>query len=228
MTTADPAEPAEDRELWRRLSHGDAFALSALFDRYERAVYNHCFRLTASWSTAEDMSSAVFLQVWRGRERIRLHTDSALPLLLTVATNLVRNERRSLTRRLRLVRRLGAPEPVPDVADEVAARMDDEARMAAVLAVAARLPKSEREALELCVWSGVSYAEAAVTLGIAESSVRSRVSRARARLVAVLSMPDTDTGTESLAAPPTAPILPTTPTAPISPASPATITPMEH
>ncbi|MFI5958016.1 RNA polymerase sigma factor [Cryptosporangium sp. NPDC051539] len=44
------------------------------------------------------------------------------------------------------------------------------------------MPPAEREALVLCVWSGVSYADAAAVLGITEASVRSRVSRAGAHL----------------------------------------------
>ncbi|WP_433797721.1 sigma factor-like helix-turn-helix DNA-binding protein [Actinoplanes sp. CA-252034] len=44
------------------------------------------------------------------------------------------------------------------------------------------LPRTEREAVALCLWSGVFYAEAAAFLGVTESSVRSRAGRARARL----------------------------------------------
>jgi RNA polymerase sigma-70 factor (ECF subfamily) len=54
--------------------------------------------------------------------------------------------------------------------------------MAEVLAAVARLPRPEREAIALCLWSDPSYADAAAALGIAEVSVRSRISRARTRL----------------------------------------------
>ncbi|MFG1925401.1 RNA polymerase sigma factor [Cryptosporangium sp. NPDC048952] len=54
--------------------------------------------------------------------------------------------------------------------------------MTEVLAAAHELPRAEREALALCVWSGVSYADAAEVLCIAEASVCSRVSRAKSRL----------------------------------------------
>jgi RNA polymerase sigma factor (sigma-70 family) len=175
-----------DATLWARAGDGDGEAFGQLFDRHARAVYNHCFRLTASWSTAEDLTSTTFLLAWRQRERMRLANDSLRPWLLAVATNAVRSDRRSLGRRLRLVERARAELPTADHADDVAGRVDDERRMAAVLAELRKLPRAEQEAVALCLWSGLSYAEAAAALGIAEVSVRSRVSRARTKLRAAL------------------------------------------
>ena len=176
----------DDRELWGRMAAGDTESLGVLFDRHHRAVYNHCFRVTASWSVAEDLASQVFIEAWRHRTKTQLRNDSALPWLLTVGTNLGRNEMRSLGRRRRAFSRIGAPPPVHDPADDVAARIDDERRMAEVNQALRRLPRAEREAMALCVWSGVSYAEAATVLNKAESSVRSLVSRGRARLATEL------------------------------------------
>ncbi|GLZ30062.1 DNA-directed RNA polymerase sigma-70 factor [Lentzea sp. NBRC 105346] len=162
----------------------DPDGFGVLFDQYARAVYNHCFRLTASWAAAEDHLQATFLIAWRKRDSM---PDHVLPWLLTVATNVVRNDRRGLLRRMRLVRRVAATAPVPDHADDVAGRVDDQRRMAVVLAAVEKLPRNQREALALCVWSGVSYADAAEALGITESSVRARVSKAKARLAELLS-----------------------------------------
>ena len=175
-----------DGVLWQRAGDGDADAFGELFDRHSRAVYNHCFRLTASWSSAEDLTSTTFLLAWRRRDRMRLANDSIRPWLLAVATNAVRSDRRSVGRRLRLVGRVRAEPPTADHADEVAARVDDERRMAAVLAELRKLSPAEREAVALCLWSDLSYAEAATALGIAEASVRSRISRARTKLRAAL------------------------------------------
>lgn len=180
------AREPSDGELWEQAGAGAGAAFGVLFDRHARAVYNHCFRLTASWAGAEDLTSAVFLEAWRQRDRMRLAGTSLRPWLLAVATNVVRSERRSVRRRLALAERVPVPRPVGDHADDVAARVDDERRMAVVLAEVRRLPRAEQEAIALCVWSGLSYADAAAALGIAEGSVRARVSRARARLRAAL------------------------------------------
>jgi RNA polymerase sigma factor (sigma-70 family) len=187
VTTVHPS----DGDLWQRAATGDRDAFAGLFDRHSRAVYNHCFRLTASWSAAEDATSAVFLTAWRKRGRAYLHGDSLRPWLLGVATNECRRERRSTARRLRLHGRAPAAPDTADHADDVAGRVDDERRMAAVLAEIDRLPAGEREVIALVAWSGLSYAEAAAALGIAEVSVRSRMSRARARLRGALQLEET-------------------------------------
>ncbi|MFD4639112.1 RNA polymerase sigma factor [Lentzea sp. NPDC058436] len=172
----------DDRALWSQAAGGSSRAFGVLFDRHAKAVYNHCFRLTASWAEAEDHLQATFLLAWRKRDDVRLERDSALPWLLTVATNVVRNEQRSLLRRLRNLRRLSGEPAMPDHADLVAERLDDQRRMKELLGAVARLPRNEREALALCVWSDVSYADAAAVLGITEGSVRARVSKAKSRL----------------------------------------------
>ncbi|MEV0425486.1 sigma factor [Micromonospora sp. NPDC050495] len=95
-----------DEELWSSIAAGDELAFGRLFDRYSRPVYNHAFRLTGSWSTAEDVTQATFLVAWRRRHDARLVDGSALPWLLVIATDAVRSEWRSARRWLALLRRL--------------------------------------------------------------------------------------------------------------------------
>ena len=172
-----------DEQLWSAADGGEEAAFADLFERHSRAVYNHAFRLTGSWSVAEDVTQATFLTAWRRRAQARAVDGAMLPWLLVVATNTARTERRSARRWLAALRRV-PPERDngPDPTDDVAGRIDDERRMAELLALVRRLPRAEREAIALCVWSAVPYGEAAALLGISEVAVRSRVSRARARL----------------------------------------------
>jgi RNA polymerase sigma factor (sigma-70 family) len=181
MTQTEPT----DQQLWAAVAAGDEAAFGTLFDRHSRAVYNHAFRLCGSWSVAEDLTQATFLVAWRKRGQVRLVHGTALPWLLVVAGNCVRTEWRSARRRRALLGRIPA-EPERDPADDVAGRLDDERAMGRILAAVRRLPRAEREAVALCLWSGVGYAEAAAVLGITEVAVRSRVSRARARLATML------------------------------------------
>jgi RNA polymerase sigma-70 factor (ECF subfamily) len=104
------------------------------------------------------------------------------PWLLGMATNKARNANRGLGRRLAFLARRPAPAPVPDFADETAGRLDDARRLAAVRQVYGRLRRAEREVLALCVWAGLDYGQAAEALGVPVGTVRSRLSRARARL----------------------------------------------
>jgi RNA polymerase sigma-70 factor (ECF subfamily) len=177
MSTEPP-----DSELWARAADGDAVAFGDLYERHATAVYNHCFRRTTSWSLAEDLTSAVFLEAWRRRSGVRLVGDSALPWLLGVATNLVRNQRRTLRRYHAALGRVPPPPDEDDFVDDLADRMDDERAVRELLRLVGQLPRRERDVLALCAWDGLSYAEAAVALSVPVGTVRSRLSRARRRL----------------------------------------------
>jgi RNA polymerase sigma-70 factor (ECF subfamily) len=171
-----------DRELWRRAAEGNQAAFGELFERHVEAVWNHAYRLTGCWSRAEDLTSATFLTAWRRRAQVTLVRESALPWLYTVAANLARSEYRSASRFLRAVRRIPVVEAVDDHADTVAGRVDDGRRLREVLRAIEHLPRAERQAVELCLLGELSTADAAELLGVAEASIRARISRARARL----------------------------------------------
>jgi len=157
-------------------------ALAALFDRHADAIYNYCFRHTASWSTAEDATSTVFLEAWRGRARVAVHDETALPWLYGIANNVCRNLARSHRRMTHAVSRVSHEGTTPDHADSVVRRLDSQRQMATLLEKVAALPRREQEVLALVVWSGLSYEAAAATLDVPVGTVRSRLSRARTRL----------------------------------------------
>ena len=176
------SEPT-DSELLERVRAGESPAFGELFERHARAVYNCCFRATGDWSLAEDSTSVVFLEAWRRRRDVVLaEGETLLPWLLGVARNVLRNRGRSFRRHRAALDRLPPPPAEPDFADDLAGRLDDEREIRAVLAVVDRLPRGDRDVLELCVWSGLSYEQAAVALGVPVGTVRSRLSRARTRL----------------------------------------------
>lgn len=181
-----------EQALVERLREGDPDALAALFDRYGDRIYNHCFRATGDWAEAEDATSTVFLEVWRHRRRVVLHDGSVLPWLYGVATNVSRNATRSRRRRLRAVSALPRPDTEPDHAERVADRLGSTARMQSVLTAVDALPPHEREVLGLVAWSGLSYEQAAAALDVPVGTVRSRLSRARARLTDLTSGGDHD------------------------------------
>ncbi|MEU7820845.1 sigma-70 family RNA polymerase sigma factor [Catellatospora sp. NPDC049133] len=172
-----------ESSLRARVRAGDAGAFAELFDQYARSVYNHAFRLTADWSTAEDVMAATYLQAWRSRERISDEGGSLRPWLLGIATNEARNHTRSNRRYRAAASALHADEfTAPDHADEVAGRLDDSGRITAAIDALASLRRPEREVITLCLWEGLDYESAAQALGIPVGTVRSRLSRARTKL----------------------------------------------
>jgi DNA-directed RNA polymerase specialized sigma24 family protein len=83
-----------DEQLWARSLAGDETAFAALFDRHGNRVFGHAHRLVDDRHTAQDVTAATFLELWRCRDRVRLVNASAAPWLLVTATNVARNQTR--------------------------------------------------------------------------------------------------------------------------------------
>jgi RNA polymerase sigma factor (sigma-70 family) len=185
-------DPATDAELLASIRAGDHAAFTELFERYAQIVWNYAFRLTASWAEAEDVAGAAYLVLWRRRHDVRIVNGSALPWLLKVTNTLVRNERRRLARYLRALPRIASHQLDRDHAEEVSEQAAAKARLEQVLHAVRRLPRAEREAVEYCALGRMSTGDVAELLGITEASVRSRLSRARARLHTMTDTNDED------------------------------------
>src|SRR5437762_4966461 len=106
----------------------DAAAFGDLFERHANAIYNYCFRRVGNWATAEDLLSVVFLEAWRRRDK-QLPPDKVLPWLYGIATNVVRNQRRSERRYAAALRRVPARTTEGSLAELAAERLDDERQM---------------------------------------------------------------------------------------------------
>ena len=179
-----------DRELWQRASAGEPDCFGAIFDRHAAAVHAYCrARIGApgeGGGDPADLVSVVFLEAWRRRSEVQLHEESALPWLLGVSRRVLWHRARTTRRHRSALARLpsmgGADHLVADPADEVASRLDDTHRLAAVRRAFGRLRPAEQEVLTLCVWGGLDYTAAAVAMGVPVGTVRSRLSRVRVRL----------------------------------------------
>ena len=168
-------EAPSDAELWRRGCGGDSSAVGELFRRHAQAIFVFLVRRTGDRELAEDLTSTVFLEAWRKRGEIRLSGESALPWLYGVALNCSRNSRRALRRNRAALQRLALERPAQ--ADPADAR-----RLREVIALLRRLPEPQRDVILACAWTGLSYEDAALALGIPVGTVRSRLARARAQL----------------------------------------------
>ncbi|MCX4993521.1 RNA polymerase sigma factor [Streptomyces sp. NBC_00568] len=162
---------------------GKPQAFAKLYEAYANTVYNHAFRLTANWAAAEDVMATTFMEAWRLHNKIDAEGGSLRPWLLGIATNTARNQYRSNRRyKAAVTAAAQVSTAVPDHADDVAGRLDDQQRMTAVLTALSSMRRPEREVLTLCLFEGLEYSQAAEALGIPLGTVRSRLSRARAKL----------------------------------------------
>jgi RNA polymerase sigma factor (sigma-70 family) len=178
----------DDVELWRAAST-DPEAFGELYERHAQAVYAFCARRTGDLTLAEDLTSVVFLEAWRRRRSVRLDGRSALPWLLGTARNVVRNQRRSLRRHRAALLRMSANDVSPSGEEEAIGRVDAQRALSAALEAVGRLPREQQDAVNLVLWSGLSYEDAAQALGVPIGTVRSRIARARAALGTSLATP---------------------------------------
>jgi RNA polymerase sigma factor (sigma-70 family) len=128
----------DDSILWSRSRTGDTDAFALLFERHAKAIYNYCFRRVGDWAAAEDMVSIVFLEAWRRRDK-ELPPGKPVPWLYGIATNVVRNRRRSERRFAAALSRMPVPQPEPSFVDLAEARLDDERQMKRLLALISQL-----------------------------------------------------------------------------------------
>ncbi len=171
---------ADDVDLWRRIRADDADAFGLLFERHGPRIHGYVLRRTGDPQTAEDIVAVVFLEAWRQRSTVELRQHSALPWLYGVAANVLRHQHRSRRRHQTALDRLAHMPPRSPALVERQAQAAQEA--ARVLEQVRALPRRERDVLVLSVWEGLSHAEIAVALGTTIGTVKSRLSRARARL----------------------------------------------
>src|SRR5919108_1653599 len=103
-----------DADLLRRTLDGDANAFGELFERHAAAVLRFCFRRTGNAAVAEDLTSIVFLEAWRRRDRTEFFGGGARPWLFGLPLNLLRPQARAERRHRDALARLPVdelPEP---------------------------------------------------------------------------------------------------------------------
>jgi RNA polymerase sigma factor (sigma-70 family) len=164
------------------MARSEPEALGELSRRYSRPVYAYCARRTGNLDLAEDLTSVVFMEAFRGRRKLRLSNASALPWLIGVANNVVRNANRSLRRYRSALDRIPAPANGASSEEDTMERIGAQEAIARALEAISALTQREQDVVLLVVWSQLTYAETATALGIPVGTVRSRLASARAKL----------------------------------------------
>jgi RNA polymerase sigma-70 factor (ECF subfamily) len=160
-------------------------ALAALVSQYSGTLYRVAYSVLRNPADAEDAVQEAFLRVLRHRETLGEVRDQRVWLIRIVWNIVLDRKRRSKTR------------PETDDVAEMARVLpagglsaDDRAvaaqHHAHVLGCVEQLPAKEREVLLLSAFEELNSVEIATVLGISESSVRSRLFRARNLMAGLL------------------------------------------
>ena len=181
MSSEQDPSPS-DAELFVRMCHGDEGAYRLLYRRHEMVTYRVALLMARSAPDAEEIASTALLELWRKRAKVRIVDDSVRPWLLRVVSFTAKNHMRGRMRYQRLLRKIPYDGEAPDHADEVASAMDTLRVTEDVRRALRELDEKDATVLLLCVVNELSMRDAAVALGLPEGTVKSRLSRAKARL----------------------------------------------
>jgi RNA polymerase sigma-70 factor (ECF subfamily) len=180
-------DSSTDLELLRLIAQQDLSAHRTMFDRYYRRVFGLVRRRLNDESLAEEVVADVFFEIWRnaaafrGAARVSTWIFGIAHYKSLTAVRKRQSKRVSsvIPTKVETLHQFAAEGDVEDDMDSRDALRD-------TLRAIDELPDGQREALRLSVLEGWSYTEVAEHLGVSENTIKTRVSRARARLKATV------------------------------------------
>jgi RNA polymerase sigma-70 factor, ECF subfamily len=186
-STPGRREPELDDALLARCSAGDHAAFRVFVERYQVLVFALLSRLAGRGPHVEDLAQETFVRAYHALPGFDRAGSARLSTwLLTIGTRVACDARRksnsSSAHALELVR--SAPPLGPASPEHMSARHE---LMSAIQLAAAELPEDQRIAFVLSEFHDFSLAEIAEALGIPESTVKTRLFRARQKLARALS-----------------------------------------
>ena len=173
-----------DSHLIEQARQGNAAAFGLLVLRYQEVAFRVAYLIAGDAHDAEDIAQDAFIKAYAGLARFRSEAPFR-PWLLQIVANEARNRRRSAGRRAHLALRAavdqrnavsGDAAPSP----ETAALADEQRHV--LLDALDTLRQEDRQAIAYRYFLDLSEAEMADALGCARGTVKSRLSRALARL----------------------------------------------
>jgi RNA polymerase sigma factor (sigma-70 family) len=175
--------PFGEGALIAQAQAGSTGAFARLVDMHQQAVRVFLRRLMGSHAEADDLAQETFLTAWRNLSRF----ERGRPFrnwLMGLAYRKHLTARRSLFRRMRR-----DAVAIEGLSETVSPGGLAETRIDLARAMAA-LPADQRAAVALCLGEEFSHAEAADILGLPLGTVKSHVTRGKAKLVSMLGSRD--------------------------------------
>ncbi len=181
-----------ERLIVEEARSGDADAFTILFDRYAPRIFSTCFQYTGHRQDAEDCVQETFIKAWRALNQYQFQS-AFYTWLYRIAANTCLDYRRKAHRTPAIsldesvdVSDSSVQWQIPDdrpLPDETAESAELRRLIHSQLLI---LPTSMRQIITLIDIDGFSYQEVSEILEISIGTVKSRLSRARQRLMKLL------------------------------------------
>jgi len=182
--------------LVRRCVSGDTVAWEEIVQRYNRRIYNICYRFAGSSDDAQDLTQEVFIKVYRTLSSYDSDKSAFMTWVTTVTRNLLVDHFRK-TKQDRLTDSLDntaseyedaqpLSEQIPDQSASPDATVQSRETRDTVHRALQKLSPELREAVILRDLQDMDYREIALALKVPEGTVKSRINRGRAELARLL------------------------------------------
>ncbi|MFL5919621.1 MAG: RNA polymerase sigma factor [Gaiellaceae bacterium] len=154
-----------------------AAAATDLYERYSGQIFGYCLHQLGSREEAEDAAQTTFMNAFRGLQRgIVPELESAW--LFKIAHNVCLSRRRSAWRR----GRVEAPNNFEVLQEIVPGREHVADELIRLQDVLEEMPETQRRAILLREWQGLTYREISDELGLSQAAVETLIFRARRAL----------------------------------------------
>jgi RNA polymerase sigma-70 factor (ECF subfamily) len=195
------ATRASDQALMNHIADGDADAFEEIYRRHSRAAMLQARKLCASSELAEEVAQETFISLWRSAHRYRPSLGSVAAWL----SSMVRNRAIDAWRRA-AVRPIETPvfEDGPGQLHSAIGADTPAPERAAVLALIADLPGSQKEAVFLAYFGGMTHAEIADWADAPIGTIKGRIRLGLEKLRAALDAEDGPRPALHVVAPPVA------------------------
>ncbi len=154
-----------------------ADATRDLYERFHSQIFGYCLHQLGSREEAEDAVQTTFMNAFRGLER-GIVPEIEQAWLFKIAHNVCLSRRRSSWRR----GRVEAPNNMEVLQEVVPAREKVGDELIRLQDVLEQMPESQRRAILLREWQGLSYREIAAELDVSQAAVETLIFRARRAL----------------------------------------------
>lgn len=182
--TSTPATKAnnfvdmDDPDLVDLMAVGNAQALETLYDRYSRIVFSFALRILGDPASAEELLQEVFFRAWQQASRFSANRGSFVTWLLSITHNMAIDE---IRKRQRRPQRADSADPVLMLANvtDTGPSVEEYAVLSSwreQIAEAMReLPDSQREAIEMAYFQGLTQREISEQLGQPLGTIKTRM-----------------------------------------------------
>jgi RNA polymerase sigma-70 factor, ECF subfamily len=164
-----------DRATVDRMARGDSSALADLYDRHARAIYSLAIRILADAAEAEDVVQDVFAQAWRQATRYDpMRAPVVAWLMIITRARALDRLRRRRSRIVAVELDPAMPHPRdPEVNQEMQAITAEQAER--VRGALGELPDSQRAAIVLAYYEGLSQSDIAERLQQPIGTIKTRI-----------------------------------------------------